>query len=80
MSIRGKVRTVKPPRYFDKMYDLENEDPFVMADIKQRRVENAKMSMKDQLSRTTLTEEDYLSVKERNKLDQVKRLKRGLVE
>lgn len=83
MSIRGQVRTIKPPRYFDKMYDLEcidNGDPFVMREIKQARTENAKRSMKDQLSRTTLNEQEYLSVKERNKVAQVERLKRGLVE
>ena len=80
IAIRGKVRTIKPPRYFDKMYDLENEDPFIMREIKEARAENAKKSMQDQLSRTTLSEQEYLAVKERNKLAQVERLKRGLVE
>lgn len=90
MSIRGKIRTIKPPRYFDKMYDLECQefdenniqdfDPFKMRDIKKARAENAKKAMQDQLSRTTLNEEEYLSVKERNKLAQVERLKRGLME
>ena len=80
MSIRGQVRSIKPPRYFDKLYDLENFDPFIMADIKKARAENAKRSMNDQLSRTTLSEQEYLSVKERNKLAQVERLRRNHVE
>ena len=76
ISVRNQVRTIKPPRYFDKLYDLDNFDPFVMADIKKARAENAKRSMDDQLSRTTLTEQDYLAVKERNKLAQVEKLVR----
>ena len=78
MSIRGKVRTIKPPRYFDKMYDLENEDPFIMADIKKKRAESAVESMKQQLEKTTLNYNDYLAVKERNKIAQVSALKRKL--
>ncbi len=78
MSVRGKVRTIKPPRYFDKLYDIDCEDPFVMQEIKQRRAENAKESMKQQLERTTLNEEEYLAVKERNKIAQVDKLKRKL--
>lgn len=78
MSVRGKVRTIKPPRYFDKMYDLENVNPFVMKDIKARRAERAKESMKEQLMRTDLNESEYVAVKERNKLAQIKSLKRGL--
>lgn len=89
MSVRGKVRTIKPPRYFDKMYDLECEqadgtcphlDPFKMKDIKKARIDNAKKSMEDQLSRTTLNEQEYLSVKERNKLAAVEKLVRKFTE
>ena len=80
ISVRGKVRTLKPPRYFDKMYDLDPFDHFRLVDIKKRRAERAKESMKDQLSRTDLTESEYLAVKERNKIAQVQALKRGLKE
>ena len=78
LSVRGKVRTIKPPRYFDKMYDLENVDPFVMREIKERRADRAKESMREQLENTTLNEREYLAVKERNKIAQVERLKRGM--
>lgn len=78
ISVRGKVRTIKPPRYFDKMYDLDCEFPFAMREIKQRRAERAQESMKEQLLRTDLNEEEYLAVKERNKNAQIKSLKRVL--
>lgn len=78
ISVRGKVRTIKPPRYFDKMYDLDCEDPFKMVEIRENRSENAKRAMKDQLKHTTLNQNDYLAVKERNKIAQIKALKRGL--
>lgn len=78
MSVRGKVRTIKPPRYFDKLYDIECEDPFKMIEIREKRSENAKRAMEDQLKHTTLNQNDYLAVKERNKIAQIKALKRGL--
>lgn len=78
ISVRGKVRTIKPPRYYDKMYDLENADPFVMQEIKDRRAERAKESMRQQLEKTTLNEQEYLAVKERNKIAQVERLRRKM--
>lgn len=78
MSVRGKVRTIKPPRYFDKLYDIDCEDPFIMAEIKQRRAEMSKQSMKCQLEKTDLNEQEYLAVKERNKIAQINALKRGL--
>lgn len=78
ISVRGKARAIKPPRYFDKLYDVECEDPFIMQDIKKKRAESAKMSMKCQLDKTTLNYNDYLEVKERNKIAQVNALKRGM--
>lgn len=78
ISVRGTPRTIKPPRYYDKLYDIECIDPFIMQDIKSRRADNAKMSIKDQLNNTDLTQEEYLAVKERNKIAQVERLRRGL--
>lgn len=78
ISVRGKARTIKPPRYYDKLYDVDASDPFIMAEIKQKRAENAKNSMKLQLERTTLSEQEYLAVKERNKIAQINALKRKM--
>lgn len=78
ISVRGKARTIKPPRYFDKLYDIDCEDPFLMQDIKRKRAESARNSMKLQLERTSLNEQEYLVVKERNKIGQISALKRNL--
>lgn len=78
ISVRGKARAIKPPRYFDKLYDIDCEDPFKMREIKEKRAESARLSMQAQLERTTLNYNDYLAVKERNKEAQVKVLRRKL--
>ncbi len=81
ISVRGKARTIKPPRYFDKLYDIDcynSNNPFRMDEIKAKRAESAKLSMKQQLERTSLDYNDYLGVKERNKIAQVSALKRGM--
>lgn len=78
ISVRGKARTIKPPRYFDKLYDIDCEDPFIMQEIKQKRSESAKMSIKQQLQKTSLSYNEYLGVKERNKIAQISALKRGM--
>jgi len=49
-----------------------------MIEIREKRSENAKRAMEDQLKHTTLNQNDYLAVKERNKIAQIKALKRGL--
>lgn len=76
ISVRGKARTIKPPRYYDKLYDIDCDDPFLMQDIKRKRAESARNSMKLQLERTSLSEQEYLAVKERNKISQIGALKR----
>lgn len=78
ISVRGKARTIKPPRYYDKLYDIDCEDPFLMQDIKRKRAESARNSMKLQLEHTSLNEQEYLAVKERNKIAQINALKRQL--
>lgn len=78
ISVRNKARTIKPPRYFDKLYDVDCTDPFLMQEIKSKRAESAKLSMKQQLERTSLDYNDYLAVKERNKVAQIQALKRGM--
>ena len=72
----GKARVVKPPSYYDKLFDLEQNG--IMQQIKEQRKKVAVENMKQVLSNTTLTEEDYLKLKERKKLNQVKYLPRTL--
>lgn len=72
----GKVMSVKPPAYYDRLFDIEYPDTMQL--IKQRRQVEAKRMMADILSRTDLTEEEYLLMKERSKEEQAKKLIRPL--
>ncbi len=72
------VQKVKPSRYYDKLYDIEN--PERMAEIKEQRQMLAKMSLENQLRNTDLSKEEYLKNKEENKLMQIQQLKRSYEE
>lgn len=61
----GSVQTCTPPKYFDRVYAEEHEEE--LAELKKRRKESAIASMESQLSRTDLSQEEYLQVKENNK-------------
>lgn len=69
-------RAFKPPRYFDKFFELDSPEDFEK--LKQVRQDNAKEAMRVELSHTDLNVYDYLEVKERNFLIRVGALKRGL--
>lgn len=75
-NIKGLAEIVKPCKYYDKLYDLDN--PEAMKAIKEYRQKRAKESMQQQLSNTSLNKEDYLATKERVKENSLKRLKRTL--
>lgn len=70
------VQEVKPARYYDKLYDIEYPDE--MKRIKENRRKLAEEAQAVQLSRTTLTREELLAVKERSLEIKAKALKRGL--
>ena len=71
---KGLAKVIKPSKYYDRLYDIEN--PEIMAAIKAKRQELAKESMQVILSKTSLTEKEYLEVRERKKIKQVELLKR----
>lgn len=73
---RDSPLRVKPPRYYDRLFDIDNPDQ--MADIKDRRKETAMQKLHNQLMHTDLNEEDYLQVQENNKLLSIKSLGRSL--
>lgn len=73
-----KAKKVKPPRYFDNLYDLKN--PEKMAIIKERRREAAEENLKNKLSRTQLDEIDYMKVEENKQTEKAKQLRRQLRE
>lgn len=55
-------RKFRPPRYFDKLFDVDN--PERLAEIKEIRKKQAEAAQFAKLSKTTLDEEQYLQVEE----------------
>jgi hypothetical protein len=69
-------RRFRPPRYYDKLFDLEN--PERMQEIKDIRKKMAVEAQKAKLQRTSLAPEHLLEVEERSKERQIKSLRRPL--
>ena len=76
--ILPKGQKVKPPKYYDKLYDIEY--PYEMEEIKKARKKAAKESEAAELAKTTLTKKELLEVKERTAKERIKKLKRGIEE
>lgn len=72
----GKVRRLRPPKYYDRLYDLD--DPAFIADLKARRQASAEESLKKKLKRTSLSCSNYLTLMEGNKIASIERLSRHL--
>lgn len=70
-------RQMRPPRYFDKLFDLEH--PEEMAKIKAQRKDVASALQSLKLEQTSLSEHDFLEVQERSKEARIKSLRRNLV-
>lgn len=66
----------KPPRYYDKLYDLECPDE--MAEIKANRKRIAENANKAKLQKTTLSYLELLEVEEKQTLDRTKKLIRRI--
>lgn len=69
VSTKDGVLSVKPCKYYDKLYDVECPEDF--AQIKEKRVLSARNNQKDRARRTDLTEEKM-------RLNNEERLKRAL--
>lgn len=67
---------IKPPRYFDKLYDLEY--PEELKEIKAHREEVAKENMKLKLTKTTRTELEQLQIEENSIKQKSQKLVRPL--
>lgn len=70
-------RKFRPPKYFDKLYDVEHPDE--MAEIKELRQKFAAEAMKAKLSNTSLSPDELLEVEEATKVAQIKSLRRTIV-
>lgn len=68
------VLTLKPSKYYDKLYDLEQ--PELIAKIKEKRKEYAVMQRQIALSHTSMNEEEYLEMQKRTMQNKAKALKR----
>lgn len=73
---KRKVLKIKPPKYYDDLYDLENHA--VIESIKKSRKELAEYNLALQLERTDLSKEEYLALKRRAKESQICRLLRSI--
>lgn len=76
LSTNKGIQKVKPSRYFDKLYDLEDHKR--LEEIKKVRVKESEEAMKNELKQTDLKKSFYLRVKETNKKAQTKKLIRDL--
>lgn len=71
-----KVQTIKPPRYYDTLYDIDNHD--MMEEIKLNRRINAEKKLETELSHTTKKEWEIREIKERSQIEKIKKCKRSL--
>lgn len=67
---KGKVITHSPPKYFDKLFSYD--DPDFMQLIKDARCDSAKNRMRQALSATSLSSEEYLKLREGNHINAIK--------
>lgn len=70
------VRAIKPPSYYDSLYDVEY--PEDMQRIKEKRKELANQSKQVKMSKTSLTQLKQLALEESNQKLKAKALKRNL--
>lgn len=66
----------RPPRYFDKLFDLDN--PEESAELKEVRKKMAEASKAAKLEKTSLSYLDMLQVEENAKMDKLKKLIRSV--
>lgn len=74
---KGNVRTAKPPKYFDSLYELEN--PNILKQVKEMREFMAKYNKEKVLEKSSLTEEQYLKQKENILKKKIEKKKRSSI-
>lgn len=77
VSTKSGGRKIRPPAYYDRLYDIECPDQ--MAEIKELRLELAEARNRARLARTDLTEEELNAVLEDYKLASAKKLLRNTI-
>lgn len=74
MKQGGVIKAVKPPKYFDRLYKAKN--PTWLEKLKKSRTERLKQSTGVALSKTDLTEDEYVALKHDLKEHSIRALKR----
>lgn len=69
-------RKIRPPRYFDQLFDLEQ--PGRMQEIKTQRRLVAERKMEIEMSKTTLSVDEYLQLQEETLQNRIKSLRRDV--
>lgn len=77
LSTEKGGKKVRPPRYFDKLFDIDR--PHIMPFIKEFRREAAELQLDASMSGTDLSYLDYLKVQEQSFEDRIKALSREKV-
>lgn len=75
LKSNGRIRALRPARYYDRLYSVENLDYF--EDLKLKRLQTAREANKMKMSKTSLWPSQQLEVEERTKLDQRRKLIRN---
>lgn len=76
VETRQGGRKIRPPRYFDKLFDAD--DPDRMQEIKSQRRIFAEQKMQLLLDATSLSVDEYLELQERTLEERIKSLKRSV--
>ena len=69
-------RKFKPPRYFDRLFDLDS--PGALDELKERRKRNAQAVLEGKMKRTNLSPLEIQKVEEDAFLNKTKKLRRSL--
>lgn len=70
-------RKFRPPRYYDRLFDLEN--PGALDDLKERRKRNAEAALQAKMKRSNLSPPEIQKVEEDAFLNKTKKLRRSIV-
>lgn len=71
-----KARTVKPPKYYDKLYDLDNPEDYKK--IKEERKRRAEQAATNKKKKTTLSDKEQMEYSERLQVQKTLLLKRPM--
>lgn len=73
-----KARTVKPPKYYDTLFDLDNPEEYKK--IKEERERRAEQAKKNRKTKTTITDKEQMELEERSSVQKALLLKRQYEE